>query len=62
MKKLIRTETAKKWGGTVTLPLTDFLEINQKYIIQEADIDGERCIIIKEDKGITKLGRLVKDK
>jgi len=52
---MIRTETAKRYGGTVVVPLTGFLDVNKRYIIQDAEIDGERCIIIKEDKGIKKL-------
>lgn len=49
---MIRTETAKRYGGTTVIPLTGFVEINKKYIVQDAEINGEKCIIIKEDKGV----------
>lgn len=49
---MIRTETAKKYGGTKAIPLTefDFIVPEKRYVIQDADIDGEKCIIIREDK------------
>ncbi len=47
---MIKTETAKKWGGTVTIPLTAFLEENKKYVIQDAEFNNENVVIIREDK------------
>lgn len=52
---MIKTEIAKKWGGSITLSLTGFLTLNKKYIIQDAEINGEKCVLIKEDKYIPKL-------
>jgi len=52
---MIRTETAKRYGGTVIVPLTSFLDVDKKYVIQDAEIDGDKCVIIKEYKGAEKL-------
>lgn len=51
---MIRTETAKKYGGTKAIPLTDFVFIvpDKRYVVQDAEIDGEKCLIIKEDKDL----------
>lgn len=53
---MIRTETAKKYGGTKAIPLTEFSFIvpEKKYIIQDAEIDGNKCIIITEEKDAKK--------
>jgi hypothetical protein len=52
---MMRTETAKRWGGSTTVPLTGFLVLNRKYVIQDAEVNGEKCILIKEDKYVPKL-------
>ena len=44
-------ETAKRWGGTVTIPMTAFLEENKRYVIQNAKLNDENVIVIKESKG-----------
>ena len=51
---MIRTEKAKKYGGTKAIPLTEFSFIvpEKRYVIFDAQIQGEKCIVIKEDKGI----------
>ena len=45
---MIKTETAKKYGGTKAIPLTefDFIVPEKRYIIQDAEIDNEKCLII----------------
>ncbi len=52
---MIRTETAKRYGGTIVISLTGFLDVNKRYVVQDAEIDGDKCVIIKEYKGIEKL-------
>lgn len=52
---MIRTETAKRYGGTVVVPLTGFLDVDKKYVVQDAEIDGDKCVIIREYKGAEKL-------
>lgn len=49
---MIRTETAKMYGGTKAIPLSvfDFIIPEKRYVIQDANIDGEDCIIIRKDK------------
>ena len=42
--------TAKKWGGTIVIPLTHFLEEGKRYTVHNAKIDGEPVIVIKELK------------
>lgn len=51
---MIRTEKAKKYGGTKAIPLSefDFIVPEQEYIIQDVEIDGEHCLVIKKDKGL----------
>lgn len=53
---MIKSETAKKYGGTKAIPLTefDFIVPEKRYIIQDAEIDNEKCIIIKEEKEVKK--------
>lgn len=50
---MIRTQAAKKYGGTNAMPLTEFSFIvpEKLYVVQDAEINGEKCIIIREDKG-----------
>lgn len=51
----IRTVTAKRYGGTLVIPLTDFehfLHKDNKYIVQDAEWNGQKCLVIIEDKGI----------
>lgn len=52
---MIRTETAKKYGGTTAIPLTEFNFIipEKNYVVQDAEINGDKCIIIKAEKEIS---------
>lgn len=47
---MIRTEIAKRWGGSITIPLTAFLEETKKYIVQDAEFNNENVIVIREEK------------
>jgi hypothetical protein len=51
----IKMEIAKKWGGTITIPMTSFLEENKRYVIQDAKLNDEDVVIIKESKDNDKL-------
>lgn len=51
----IKTITAKRYGGTLVIPLTDFehfVHKEKEYIVQDAEWNGEKCLVITEDKGI----------
>jgi hypothetical protein len=47
---MMKTDRAKKWGGSVTMSLTDFLEEGRLYDIFDAVVDGDRVVIIRSSK------------
>ena len=47
---MIKKETAKKWGNSITIPLTSFLEENKRYTVQDAKLNNEKVVVIKESK------------
>ena len=37
----------------ITKNYTGFIELGKKYIVQDAEWNGEKCLVITEDKGTT---------
>lgn len=48
----IKINETRGYGGMLIIPLSvfDFIVPEKRYVIQDANIDGEDCIIIRKDK------------